>query len=57
MAIGRTRTKPLGGRAGDAQLSIVTRAAEIRRTFELTGLDREFALQPSLTSGPNGETG
>jgi anti-anti-sigma regulatory factor len=56
MAIGRTRTKPLGGRAGDAQLSIVTRAAEIRRTFELTGLDREFALQPSLTSGPNGET-
>ena len=40
-----------------ARLGIVAPSAEIRRPFELTGLDREFAFHPSLDSALNGGTG
>jgi len=40
----------------EAQLSVVTTSSEITRPFELTGLDREFAFHPSVTSARNGAT-
>jgi anti-sigma B factor antagonist len=40
--------------ARGASLAIVATSAEIRRTFELTGLDREFSFYPSLASALNG---
>jgi anti-sigma B factor antagonist len=43
-------------RLARGRLAIVAPSAEIRRTFELTGLDRELGLHPSLTSALNGRT-
>jgi anti-anti-sigma factor len=43
--------------AAKARLSIVAASAEVRRPFELAGLDREFAFHPSLTSALNGGDG
>ena len=37
-----------------ARLSIVAAAAEIRRPFELTGLDRRFAFYPTMSAALEG---
>jgi anti-anti-sigma factor len=43
-------------RLATARLSVVARSAEIRRPFELTGLDRELPFHASLASALNGGT-
>ena len=43
-------------RLAKARLSVVASSAEIRRPFELTGLDRKFAFHASLASALNGGT-